>query len=214
MANEHKNEAGVATFCRGIEEYLSADGSDRFAHHLAHVSPEPWLIVETAYLVNRTPGSILPGWHAEVERHKVDITLKPSEVEDSGRRLVLEFKLIHPEWWDWAGVCKDLWGQLGSNKPLADASICFLFQIPLDSWRRMLYRSPVSSGRRSETQEKYDSEFRNIESLSVGAPYALQPSRGEKRIAKVVYRGQVRRASWLNLPVVPWLLLALERSEN
>lgn len=199
----------IQDFCSSIEEFVTGEGSERFGHHLAHVSPEPWLTVEAAYLVNHK--SVLPGWRALVEQHKIDITLVH---ETDKKELVLEFKLLHPEWWDWAGVYKDLWGEPGSTKPLAHASICFLFWLPLNSWRRLLQRPGMTLQRRPSTEDKYNRELDVLGSLAVGTTYPIRSLTGETRLGKVVYRGPRILTRWAHLPAVPWFLLAFERGEN
>ncbi len=195
---ENTKEETVRHLCKGLEDYLCGTATRIFAHHLAHVAPEPWLILESAYLVNRLHGSILPGWHAIPEKAKIDITLQRDEDDQTIR---LEFKLVETSNWKpaWDSVYNDLWRPAGSSKPRANASICFL----LDGFK-------ASPRRRESTRLEYRKRFNKLASLAANSSYPIHSRAGSKGSARAVFVGLEHEARWRD-SAVSWCLIAFTR---
>lgn len=189
---EHETKEVISQFCRGLEEYLSVEAGERFSHHLFHMSPELWITEEAAYLVNRTP-SILSGWRALVELRRIDVTL----VRDTDKREVpIEFKILHPWYWNLSGVSTDLW------KPTIQASVCLVLDHATPASRESQHsrRAKMEEGRHL---------FDEVMGKSLGESFPL----GETRVARLIYRGQERQARWFDW-VTRWCLIALARDDT
>ena len=204
---EEETKEVIGLFCQGLERYLSNEAVERFAHHLAHVSCEPWIVVEAAYAVNRTPDSILPGWVAVIERGehapkkllgvrsgRLDFKL----VRDDKHAVRLEFKIVHPWWRFEPELYKDLYESKGSENLRTDASICLVLNRPP--------ASPVSWHPLHRKQEEARYLLERVAIL--GGDFPLKSSSGDTRVAKVVYSGQEREAIWLDW-IAKWRLIAL-----
>lgn len=191
----------IRLFCKGLQDYLDGEVADRFAHHLAHVSPEPWLILEAAYLVNRTPNALLASWKAVPEKSRVDITLVRIR---NHHEMLVEFKIIHPWFRNESGICEDLWRLKQHDKPAADVCICLVLDQPT--------APPASWQPRADKEEDARRFFEKVMGLVPGSLYPLQSSSGEIRFAKVVYRGESKSAVWSHYSA-RWCILALARGE-
>jgi|SRR5579862_5049192 len=139
----------------------TGDVNLRLAHHTCHFASEQWLAQELAYLVNTEAGSFgMDGWHALLERKRVDVTLQPPAAID--RPIHLELKQVTPAYWsNWHEVYHDLGCHpdhpARKGRSEADYAICYLIyganagairsrEATALKYRRLIEGVPTSQG--------------------------------------------------------------------